>query len=427
MPGTQKDRLLVIGLECGEPSLVFDAWRDDLPQLRRLMEDGLWGRMESCHPPLAVPAWSCLMTGRDPGELGIYGPRNRADRGYGGPVAAEGQLRSEQLWQTLAGEGRRCAVVGASGASPPSPPAAPSPPDGLDRLLGDLRARTAQRFEAARRLLESERWDLFILLEAETAQVQSRFWRFFDREHSLYRPGNRFQSAVHDHYVALDAEIGRTMEAAGEASVLVVSDRGARRLQGGVRINEWLLAEGYLRLLPPGPASTELRPEDVDWQATRAWGDGEECGRIFFNLEGREPRGCVAPGHYEALRDEIAAKLEAMEDPFGGPLGTRVLRPDRIYRALQGVAPDLLVYFGDLAWRCRETLGGGELLALPEEAGLDDSNGALHGIFIYLGPEVPLASRGREVKGIAIYDVAPTLYTKFHLPAPADLRGRVLF
>jgi predicted AlkP superfamily phosphohydrolase/phosphomutase len=75
-------RLLIIGLDCMEPSLVFDRWRDDLPNLKQLMAQGSYGRFESSIPAITVPAWSCMMTGRDPGELGIYGFRNRRDRNY---------------------------------------------------------------------------------------------------------------------------------------------------------------------------------------------------------------------------------------------------------------------------------------------------------------------------------------------------------
>ena len=33
-------KVLVIGLDCAEPSLVFDRWRDDLPTLKSLMDAG---------------------------------------------------------------------------------------------------------------------------------------------------------------------------------------------------------------------------------------------------------------------------------------------------------------------------------------------------------------------------------------------------
>lgn len=72
-------RLFVIGLDCAEPSLVFDRWREELPHLRQLMEAGTYGGLESTIPPITVPAWTRMLTGKDPGELGFYGFRNRAD------------------------------------------------------------------------------------------------------------------------------------------------------------------------------------------------------------------------------------------------------------------------------------------------------------------------------------------------------------
>ena len=77
-------KLLIIGLDSATPSLVFDRWRDQLPTLRGLMDRGAWGRMLSTNPPITVPAWTAMMSSRDPGELGFYGFRNRKDHSYDG-------------------------------------------------------------------------------------------------------------------------------------------------------------------------------------------------------------------------------------------------------------------------------------------------------------------------------------------------------
>ena len=77
-------RVCVIGLDCAPPELVFDRWRDELPNLRRLMDSGVWGPLESTIPPITVPAWMSMMTGKDPGTLGVYGFRNRRDHSYDG-------------------------------------------------------------------------------------------------------------------------------------------------------------------------------------------------------------------------------------------------------------------------------------------------------------------------------------------------------
>ncbi len=74
--------MVIIGLDCAEPTLVFDRFADRLPHLSALRETGLWGKLRSCDPPITVPAWMSMMSSKDPGTLGYYGFRNRADRSY---------------------------------------------------------------------------------------------------------------------------------------------------------------------------------------------------------------------------------------------------------------------------------------------------------------------------------------------------------
>ena len=39
-----------------------------------------------------------------------------------------------------------------------------------------------------------------------------------------------------------------------------------------------------------------------------------------------------------------------MPGPDGRLLGTKVYKPQDVYPEVKGVAPDLIVYFGDLEW-----------------------------------------------------------------------------
>ena len=83
-------KVMLIGLDCAEPSLVLERWRAELPTLGGLMERGRYGRLTSVVPPITVPAWSCMMASRTPGDLGIYGFRNRADHSYDALFVANG-------------------------------------------------------------------------------------------------------------------------------------------------------------------------------------------------------------------------------------------------------------------------------------------------------------------------------------------------
>lgn len=75
--------------------LVFDRYRGRLPNLERLMSRGVWGNLRSCDPPITVPAWSVMMSSKDPGTLGIYGFRNRSDHSYDKMAFATGTAVKE--------------------------------------------------------------------------------------------------------------------------------------------------------------------------------------------------------------------------------------------------------------------------------------------------------------------------------------------
>ena len=103
--------------------------------------------------------------------------------------------------------------------------------------------------------------------------------------------------------------------------VLVVSDHGARRLDGGFCVNEWLIREGLLVLNHYPEQVTPFSKLDVNWDRTRVWSEGGYYARVFFNVKGREPRGVIEPGDYERFRDEIKARFEATVDPDGQAAG----------------------------------------------------------------------------------------------------------
>src|SRR5512135_2844467 len=115
-------RMLVVGLDCAEPSLVFERWREELPTLQRLMQAGAYGRLTSCIPCITVPAWSCMTSGKDPGVLGVYGFRNRADTSYDAMTIANGaHIKTPRLWDLLGQADKQVIVVGVPQTYPVKP------------------------------------------------------------------------------------------------------------------------------------------------------------------------------------------------------------------------------------------------------------------------------------------------------------------
>lgn len=106
-------KVAVIGLDCATPQLVFDQFRGQMPNISRLMDQGLWGSLESVNPPITVPAWACMMSGYDPGQLGIYGFRNRKDYSYNGySIANASAIKVDRVWDVLSRAGKQVILLG---------------------------------------------------------------------------------------------------------------------------------------------------------------------------------------------------------------------------------------------------------------------------------------------------------------------------
>jgi predicted AlkP superfamily phosphohydrolase/phosphomutase len=454
-------KILVIGLDCAAPELLLGD--ESLSNIRRLMELGCYGRLESVIPPITVPAWMCMSTSQDPGSLGVYGFRNRTGYSYDAlGIANSRSIRELAIWDHLALEGKRSIVIGVPPSFPPrkvngisigcfltpdtttddyTHPASVKQrieqlvgeyavdvkgfrTDNKDWLRDEIYAMSRTHFEVVRHLMQTEEWDYFHFVEIGLDRIHHGFWKYHDPAHVLHEPHNPYQSVIRDYYQYLDEEIGRILELlTDDTIVLVVSDHGAKPLDGGFCVNEWLVQEELLVLNEYPREVTPFAKLDVNWSRTKAWSEGGYYARVFLNIRGREPQGALDAAEAGAFRDELKAKLEATVDPQGRPLGTLVFKPEEIYRNLRNIPPDLIAHFGDLSWRSIGGVGYGQLHVLENDTGPDDCNHAQFGAFVLAGAENPL--RG-EVEGAHLLDIAPTLLTLAGHEVPEAMQGRSL-
>ena len=458
-----KKRVLILGLDSGEPSLVFGKFRDEMPNLKRLASAGVWGQLESVTPPITVPAWMCSMTSKDPGQLGVYGFRNRADHSYDKMFTANSRSIVEPaVWDYLGRADKQSFLLGVPPSFPPKPvnggmigcflsPSIQSNftyPENLREevlrvapnylvdvpnfrtddekwLLQKIYEMTEDHFKVIRYLMKEKPWDLLMSVEIGVDRLHHGFWKYHDVTHPKHEPGNPLLNSIHDYYVWLDKQIGSVLELIDDdTSVIVMSDHGVKKMDGGITINEWLIDEGYLVLAEKPQGVVPLEKAKVNWSKTRAWGSGGYYGRLFLNVQGREPNGIIPPNEYERVRDELIAKLAAIPDDKGKPLATRVLKPQQIYRATKNIAPDLIAIFGDLYWRAVGSIGLNTLHTYENDTGPDNANHSQMGLFIYHDPRRNLG--GRELQGLQLIDIAPTVLSEFGMPVPADMIGKAI-
>jgi predicted AlkP superfamily phosphohydrolase/phosphomutase len=263
-----------------------------------------------------------------------------------------------------------------------------------------------------------------MMVEMGVDRLHHGFWKFCDPTHPKYQPGNPYEHAIRDYYIAMDRRIGDLLALIGpETAVMVVSDHGAKAMLGGICINQWLINEGYLRIAEPLDKRKRIEDCSIDWSQTRAWASGGYYGRVFINVAGREPQGIVPSDQYETLRDELIERIGSMPGPDGSLLGNKALRPENLYKTVNAIAPDLIVYFGDLNWRSVGAVGFEGIYTFENDTGPDDANHDFHGIFIM---DDRSGRGGRELNGLEIADVAPTILDLFGADVPEDMQGKII-
>ena len=432
---SKKSRLLVIGLDSAVPQLLFHRYAGKLPNLDKLRGKGWWGEVESCIPPITVPAWMVMFSGREPGELGAYGFRSREQGTYNQiRIVDPKTFNRPTLWDRAAAQDRRSILLGVPPSYPPFEvrgdliscfltPNTDRPytyPRGLavelgeqglcyvpdvafraedkSELLGSLREMTAGHFDIASYLMEEHPWNLFIMVEIGLDRVQHAFWRYQDPSHHLFEAGSPFASVLEDYYILLDERIGELLEICGpETAVAVVSDHGAKGMKGAFCINQWLAERGYLALRGEVEKGIRLEDAPVDWSNTRAWGWGGYYARVFLNIEGREPEGSIAPERYEEEVEALAQELRDIRGPQGEEWKTMVVRPQEVYTRVEGDASDLMVFFDDLSWRAVGTMGHPGMYLDENDTGPDDAVHDWRGVGIIYHPRKDMSkSIGKE-------------------------------
>jgi predicted AlkP superfamily phosphohydrolase/phosphomutase len=461
--GGRGRRLLLIGLDGAAPELAIGAWRTDLRTFGMLTNRGLRGRLRSSLPWTSAPAWQSLLSGQDPGRLGIYGAERRLNHSYAAPIPIDSHAVQEaRLWDILGRAGYQVGVVGAP-ATTPAPrvqghligdrqsagaiaaypeslgrqialwlgddlPPQPATGDEIDQIVGEAYARTEQRFWLARRLLARYSYNCVVLCDDGIGTVQRALWHTLDVTHQRYTAQHPFADAIGAFYRFVDDQIGELLEYVDDETVIAIgAANGAQALDGELALNDWLIDQGELRLssLPARP--TRLAECDVDWATTRAWAG--DSGAIYLNIAGREPQGSVAPEQTEQLLASLSDRLRALITPdrtaqlVAGP-AIEVYRPSALYSMSQGVAPDLLALFSQAGWRTNPLVGYGSSWLSTRTTAMDSAYEAPNGFLILYDPENP--GSGRVLEGATIYDVVPTLLALFDEPIPARSRGRIL-
>jgi predicted AlkP superfamily phosphohydrolase/phosphomutase len=464
--GAMAEKVVVIGLDGFNPDLVF-LWRDRLPVLSQMMEEGIFGRIRSTVPPITPQAWTSVLTGKNPGQFGFWNFTYRRDFSYGEPEFVNSTvIRTDTLYDILPRYGKKAAIINVPVSYPPpkipggfaissfltpsskSQFTHPAPlKEEVTRLVGEyiIDASTSdtnfrrmdkdlvleriyrmdeQRFELLKHFIREKDCDFIFAVIMGSDRMPHLFYRYFDKEHRNYREDPKYRDALKEHYRFCDARIGEVRALLGnDALLLVLSDHSVQRLDGRINLNEWLVNEAYMKLKQRPSKLTPLARVDVDWSCTRAWATGY-TGQLYVNLQGREAQGVVPQDGYDSFLDELSEKLTAIPAENGRKLQTRAFKRDDIHFGKYAqYGPDLFIYFDECRYNISELIGYESIYSYETLLGPDDGGHGEFGYFAAVGPGV---ANGQEMQRVTLLDVAPTVLDALGLDIPPDMEGNSL-
>ena len=270
-------RVLVIGIDGATWDLI-KPWADKgkLPTLRELMENGVWGHLESTIPPWTIPAWESMATGKNPKRLGYatFMVKNRykfvphifkhkqqkmiwdmiSDAGYKVVIANVPNIYSPQRingciisgWlcidknnltypSNLVDELNECCngyEVDIFDVDLKEGKITSSPND--REYIKCCEELLEKHFLAFKYILQKYQWNFGFIVFVTPDRIQHKYWN---------------SRILFNHYRKIDSKLKEIFEIIDEKTVVfIVSDHGFGPVRYVLNINEFLIKENYLKI-----------------------------------------------------------------------------------------------------------------------------------------------------------------------------------
>jgi predicted AlkP superfamily phosphohydrolase/phosphomutase len=363
-------RVCVVGLD-GVPCSMVRRFVDAgvMPRLGEIARAGALRDMTVSLPEISSVSWSTFMTGKNPGEHGIFGFTDLHPGTYTQSFPSFRDLKTETIWDRI-GEHQMRSVVINQPATYPARPVHGVLVSGfvavhldksvfparylrtlrdldyaVDLDLEEVRNAPDVLFPKLHALLKvrerfmdmvwgEEKWNLMQVVITGTDRLHHFMFDAYEDESHPYH------AAFLDYYRAVDAFVGRVYDrfSADPAAkgFFVLSDHGFCRTRFEVNVNTVLAKHGYLAFTTPGANSLDAISE-------RATAFALDPARIYLHKRGVYPRGGVAQEREEALLAELTTLFTGLTHE-GEPIVRHVFRGRDVYTGSEAArGPDLLL------------------------------------------------------------------------------------
>lgn len=481
------NKVLIIGLDGATWDILVPLIEEGyMPHLKRLIDRGTKGIMQSTIPPISQVAWSSFQTGVNPGKHGIFSFRHFT-WDEGNPrmnIVNSSQIRVNTLWDYLSYVGKNSIVINVPMTYPPRPingvmvsglltPSSDSsftypksvkaelvknipnygpprstrevnvPRGDIDGFIQNMKKMVEVRGAAGHHLIQRYPWDVFMLQFQVTDYLQHPLWHFLDREHPLFQQSTFDKIATV--YQAVDKAISSLLaEVSDGCSAFLISDHGFQRCLRKIDANALLARQNLLfprdNLVTTGLRFLtrmdflNLRRKVMDTSvAESAWrrklaSEYDWARSSAFCSYGRPYAGInvLERGNsIDGKKNQTVAILENLkQSKLYGELFDEVLDTHQIYQGpYKTEAPDLILRPNrGISAVCGT--GNGDVVTAVEPG--KDYQVGIHdekGIFVSAGPGIRVGELSEEIN---LVDIFPTVLYRLGIPIPRYIDGRVI-
>ncbi len=362
-------RLVIIGLDGVPYRLLNDlSERGIMPNTQSIIKKGVFRQMTSSLPEVSSVAWSSIITGKNPGEHGIFGFTDFPKGTYRLSFPNFNNLKAPPFWKKY--NTQKSIIMNVPSTFPASElngvhisgfvaldlERATYPPflvpklkeldyrvdvdsskahKSIDLFLTDLDRTLQARINAYRYLWDSQDWNTFMLVFTGTDRLSHFLWNNYEDSSCKYH------SSFLDHFRKIDIAIGEILEKMDDDDYLIMlSDHGFELLDKNININYLLQEEGFLKLKGNSGDTSRRNIADIDY-GTEAF--ALDPARIYINQKDKYPCGSVSIEKVKGVIDKLVDLFDSLKIN-GEKVIKKVYRKDEIYKGpFINQAPDLVL------------------------------------------------------------------------------------
>lgn len=369
-----KKRIFALGLDGVPFTLVKKFCADGTWKfIDRLARSGALRQMEVTLPEISAVSWPSFMTGKNPGEHGIYGFTDFKPQSYELHYTNFQDLKTETFWEKLGQKKKLCVVLNQPGTYPARPipgilvsgfvaieiAKAVQPLRYLaplrrmnyqididthrcrsdhDQMFRELEHTLKVRQAAVEFFWDEIDWDFFEVVKTGTDRLQHYlFDAVEDESHPRHLQTVSYYQKVED-FIRSCWELffkGRSADQEGEG-FFMLSDHGFCLTRREFYLNAWLQKNRYLEF-------EKNPPEEIKDMKKNSRAFALDPSRIYLHRKSRFPHGFLNDSQAGQLREELKQKLLAIEWE-GEKILQAVYFPEEIYSGPEiQRAPDLIL------------------------------------------------------------------------------------